>query len=135
MRRRLFRFLGIMPKSVAPTNARIRSDEQVEYASPKTIGTLLVPRKDLRLGLGAAVHLGRLAGAVGLLCAPADGWFPLDSSTERARLPRERLGSKWRSDRDLLLEGRASEVAMGREIGQLPRNDHWRVIPGTISRW
>ena len=62
--------------------------------------------------------MGRLAGPVGLLRASVARWDLLHLATTHARLPRERLGPEWRADRDLLLEGRASEVAMVQEIGQ-----------------
>jgi len=85
---------------------------------------LLVPPKNLRLGLGSAVHMGRLVGPVGLLRASVACWDLLHSATAPARLPRERLGSEWRAHRDLLLEGRASEVAMG-----------WKIVDGGLGVW
>ena len=73
----------------------------------------LLPGESLRLGMGAARHVGGLARARGVSRAHDRRWEVVLAREKRDGLRGGCRGALGWACRDLLVEGRASEVAVG----------------------
>lgn len=105
--------MGVCREGRTCRHSRVTSLTREQKARPTPTLPATGPREDLRPGMGPAGHLGRLAGARGV-SGPA-------RRPDRARARRSQsklvLGWVWHANRhlyrDLLVEGRASEMAVG----------------------
>ena len=96
-------------KSCRTVSRSTASDERTQAPTP-----LLVRRQNVRLGLGIAADMGRLVGPDCVLDRATRCRRVLSARPKHARLSWERVWPLWRVGRDLLVERRASKVAMGR---------------------
>lgn len=84
-----------------------------QRAKAKGLALLLVPGENLRLGLGPAVCMAGLGRATHLRRTHPSRRPVLPARAGRDGVPRSRVWTVGRPDRDLLVERRATEVAVG----------------------
>lgn len=110
-----------------------------QKASRPRLTPLLVPGQALRLGMGPAEHVGRLGGARGVSGPARTVPEGVSAEPESSGFHHQRARALRPAHRDLLVEGRASEVAVGVK-GQsdwFPRKPPWtgnRVLPPVRTR-